>query len=123
MGYRPQNRREALLVGLSDYGPENLTADEIVSDLTAEEERTDAVSGVASSPFVRRTVGLGPSVYERRAARSSRRRTLNLRKGEIGTAIANRPTTSKATPTLCAAPLPTMSSTTPTGTSKLTRSV
>jgi hypothetical protein len=37
MGYKPQNRREALLVGLSDYGPGNLTADEIVSGLTAEE--------------------------------------------------------------------------------------
>ncbi|HTB49712.1 MAG TPA: hypothetical protein VNV44_09825 [Solirubrobacteraceae bacterium] len=36
MGYKPRNRREALLVELSDYGPGNLTADEIAPDMTAE---------------------------------------------------------------------------------------
>ena len=36
MCYKPRNRREALLVLLSDNGPGNLTADEIVRDMTAE---------------------------------------------------------------------------------------
>jgi hypothetical protein len=37
VGYKPKNRREALLLELSDYGPGNLAADEPGGDLTAEQ--------------------------------------------------------------------------------------
>jgi hypothetical protein len=37
VSYKPNNRREALLVALADYGPGNLTADDITDELTAEQ--------------------------------------------------------------------------------------
>ena len=52
MGYRPKNRREALLVALSDYGPGNLAADEISGVLTAE----------AIAEMILRREGLDPVV-------------------------------------------------------------